>query len=108
EEVVNCPLCRSTFKHKDDLNRHLKVHSGQKPFACPKCDWKFSLNSNLRRHLRTHTKEKPHSCGYCKKTYAHLKNLKNHHMKHHSTTVQAETVISRSQNEYKSKVQEHE
>ncbi|CAL1274896.1 unnamed protein product [Larinioides sclopetarius] len=72
EELINCPLCRSTFKHRDNLNRHLKVHSGQKPFACPKCEAKFSFNSNLREHLRgSHKRKTVHLCYYCEKKYSH-------------------------------------
>lgn len=36
-----------------------KVSNSIKRFKCDQCDWSFNKSNLLRRHVRTHTGEKP-------------------------------------------------
>ena len=38
----------------------LILSSGEKPYSCPHCDRKFAQVANLRRHVRVHTGKRPY------------------------------------------------
>lgn len=45
-----------------DLNRHLRIHSGYKPYKCNVCTMSFNAKHQLQNHERMHTGERPYTC----------------------------------------------
>lgn len=40
--LKKCEICGLELRSNSHLNRHLRVHSGEKPFECPTCGQKFA------------------------------------------------------------------
>ena len=54
--IYECGLCGKPLSSNSSLDRHLLVHSGERPFRCYICGTLFTTNGNMHRHIRGHTK----------------------------------------------------
>ena len=79
ERKFKCKICPDDryFKTKDHLSRHMKFHY-EPSHQCEVCLKKFHLKQDLDRHMRTHSGEKPHVCSICDRRFARKQNLKTH------------------------------
>ncbi|XP_064080272.1 longitudinals lacking protein, isoforms H/M/V-like isoform X6 [Macrobrachium nipponense] len=54
EMDYQCPVCNRKFhgvRRKRNLQRHMMIHYGEKPFKCPFCSHRANQKSNLKVHI---------------------------------------------------------
>ncbi|PWA28110.1 hypothetical protein CCH79_00018244 [Gambusia affinis] len=90
------PGCERRFSRSDELNRHVRIHTGQKPFQCTICARSFSRSDHLTTHTRTHTGEKPFSCDVCGKRFARSDERKRHGRVHVKQQLRAQMMAAYS------------
>lgn len=48
-----CGVCGRGFRLANDLRRHVRTHTGEKPYLCPHCPYRASQKQSVNRHVRT-------------------------------------------------------
>ncbi|XP_067136935.1 zinc finger protein ZFAT-like isoform X2 [Centruroides vittatus] len=78
-----CPYCSRVFHRSSaDLQKHIWIHEGIKPFKCSECSHTCRSRNNLKIHMLRHSNDKPHLCEECGKSYKSKTALRCHVKSH--------------------------
>lgn len=77
--VYFCEYCEKQFSPWYSLKKHLRTHTGERPYRCDVCDARFTQSGGLRNHmLSKHQPDGTYSCHFCNKEFPIKDRLRCH------------------------------
>ena len=53
KETYQCTVCEQRFDRKQDIRRHIVIHSDKRPYVCEICNASFKRADHLRPHEKS-------------------------------------------------------
>lgn len=82
EKVYECDKCRELIRGTNVYQMHCKKLHRRTP--CLHCGKTFSQKGNMERHMRLHTGVKPYRCHLCRRSFSRKEALLGHISQDHS------------------------
>ena len=87
-----CPKCGKEFHVPSLLERHMRIHTNERPYQCRMCGRSYSQSGNLNVHLKTihgvivdggrsraePDVSRPHKCYICNRLFTTSSNMYQH------------------------------
>ena len=82
-KLYKCDFCQTkTFKSRQLLDNHLRIHTKETPFQCEICGRQFKQSAHLHGHRITHSVARKETCEFCGKGFAKKSYLRQHMLQH--------------------------
>ncbi|XP_061637344.1 zinc finger protein 28-like isoform X2 [Phyllopteryx taeniolatus] len=93
-KAFTCETCGAGFTLRQNLKRHNRIHTGERPFKCHVCGASF-IQDKLKAHMLIHGASKSFMCDLCGKTFLYNCQLKKHQKLLHQDGTEAGTQAGR-------------
>lgn len=102
QKIFICSVCEKRFTKKYHVDRHMLIHTGERPHKCHDCGRCFNNKSNLMSHIQlVHKKLSPYQCDMCQETFKRKKKLLEHIGEIHvSAGESAQAIVRKYEIEY--------
>jgi len=77
-----CIFCGNKFIRSTHLYRHLRIHTGDKPYFCHICRRRFSRCDYMKAHVQSHRNKKVNYCYVCGEAYHDMTRFVYHCRSH--------------------------
>ncbi|XP_060553318.1 uncharacterized protein LOC132714448 [Ruditapes philippinarum] len=65
DKPYKCTHCSKAFSRTDKLTLHMRYHMDDRVFKCNLCNYSAVENGSLKKHMRMHLDERPYGCQVC-------------------------------------------
>jgi len=59
DKAFHCPYCGIHIKHRNNVSRHMRTHTGEKPFHCQLCDYSAAQKVQVIKHMHSKHQQQP-------------------------------------------------
>ncbi|GAB1604301.1 MDS1 and EVI1 complex locus protein EVI1-A-like [Argonauta hians] len=76
---LNCAICNKSYRTPSKLQRHVRVHSGERPYICNLCGRRFTRSDHLKQHMKVHSPNRQKNmCRLCNARFTSCHLLVSH------------------------------
>lgn len=90
-----CHVCGQCFSSMNRMYRHIRTHSGVKPFTCEQCGKSFTRKEHQLRHMHVHSGVKRYKCDVenCTRSYVNKGDLQQHQLTEHGMKINIKEFV---------------
>ena len=83
KRVHSCSICGGSYSTPSQLQRHSRVHSGERPYVCNLCGRRFTRSDHVKQHLKIHSPHRQKNmCRICGSQFYKSQILGSHLRRH--------------------------